>query len=226
MPESFLEQHRRTHHTRPIMNARDIDSSQFSDFAANGVGVITGFVVSLTTPISKKIQLTRGRVVGPDAKEMRVALGPEVQGTAYTKGLSGDSALFDVEANLESLSGTYAALDPASHSILITIDTTTNRPHALKITNAERTAIEGAIGAGEAGEATGSFDAATADHRARNRASVKNPDGAAAANGEIAGVDTSVEFVVATATLDGVGGDIDVVLVRRERKQDWTAMNL
>lgn len=223
MPEKFLDQQRRTNHTRPIMNDRDTDVSQFSDFATNGVGVVTGFVCALTSPISTSIQVSKGRAIGPRGDEVRVA-PTSITGTSYQKALTADSSLVNVKDILESLSGAYATLDPTSHDILITLETATGRVRALKITNAEKTAIDAAIGAGETGEASADFDAATADHRARGNATLKDPDGVPGTDGQLPTTSAFTEYVLATVSLDATGGDIDTVTLRRERKQNFTDM--
>lgn len=224
MPEKFLDQMARTHNTKPFMNGRRIDRKNFDQSVVNGIGIVSGFQVAVTTPVSKKVQVTQGLATGPDGEQIRVGIDVNLSEQDYRKALFLDSALADISLLLESLSGAYATLDPVTHSVLLTLDINSDRIRALKITNAEKTAIDAAITASENVDANPEFEPATADHRARLRGSFKNPDGFAGATGVIAGVNAATEFVLATLTLGAVGGNITVVTMRRERKIAWASL--
>lgn len=214
MPSKFLDQMSRNHIVKPMGNGRRIDLKNLD----LGVGVHLGFVPSVTAPVSALINITRGLASGPDGEEIRVATARNISAGDYGKALARDSYTVNVSETLESLSGAYATLDPATHSILITLDAERDVIRCLKITNAEAAAIEAAIGAGETGNANADFSAATANHRARLRGTFKNPD-------TFASVTTvAKEYVLATATLDVIGGNVSVVTLRRERKQVWATL--
>lgn len=214
MPSNFLDQMARNHIVKPMGNGRRIDLKNLD----LGVGVHLGFVPSVTAPVSSLINLTRGISVGPDGEEVRVATARNIAAGDYGKALARDIFTADVAATLESLSGAYATLDPGTHSILITLDISRDVVRFLKITNAEKTAIDAAITAPETGNANADFSAATADHRARLRGSYKSPDTFAAV------ATVAKEYVLATAILDGIGGNVSVVTLRREKKQPWASL--
>lgn len=225
MPEKHLDQMARVHNVKPQMNARRVDRKNFSHSVSNGVGIVSGFKVSVTSPVSKEVWVTHGLAVGPDGEEVRSGFDATKGESDFQRYLRRDAMLLSAELNLESLSGAYSALDPASHSLLITLDIANDRLRVLKITNAEKTAIDAAITAGETDDANPEFEPATADHRARLRAAHKDPDAAAGVVGGVDGLAASVnaatEYILATATLSGVGGNVSAVTVRRERKQPW-----
>lgn len=215
MPEKFLDAAARAHATKPFSSKRATALENLN----LGVGVHLGFTVAVTSPVSKKVLVRRGLAVGPDGAEIRVATDPKLSAADYRKAVNADEFAFDVEANLESLSETYATLNPASHALLITLDVKNHKLRALSITTAEKTAIDAAITASENSDAaaTGEFEEATVDHRARLRGSYKDPDTFAAAT-------VAEEYVLATATLAATGGNINAVTSRRERKQLWATM--
>lgn len=209
MAEKFLESMGRLHTTKPLMNDRKVEFKNL----VNGVGVVFGFTVSVTSPVSKKVNVTRGLAVGPDGKEFTVAIDPTVDGDEYRQALKNDSAVFDAEANLAG----YASVDPSTHALLFTLDAATETIKVHKITLAEKTSIEGAITG--SGDAVPEFKDATADHAARGKTSAKNPE-------TFASQDAATEYVLATATLAAVGGNINAVTVAREYRQPWADMVL
>jgi len=225
MPESFLEQQARTHNVKPMVNARRVDRRNFNHSVTNGVGVDSGFKLSLTTPVSSSVWVTRGLATGPDGEQIRFATDPKLSTQNYVKAQTALTSLFDAALNLESLTGAYSTLDPATHALLFTLDMEHDRIRALKITTAEKTAIDAAITAAETDDANPEFEAATADHRARRRGSFRDPDGVATVvlgvDGQIPFVNAATEYVLATATLTVIGGPITAVTIRRERKQPW-----
>ena len=225
MPEKHLDQMARVHNVKPSMNGRRVDRKNFAHSVSNGVGVTSGFKVSVTSPASKSIWVTHGLAVGPDGEELRAAYDATKNEADFQKYVRRDAMLYAVDLNLESLSGAFSTLDPASHSLLITLDVRDDRIRVLKITNAEKTAIDAAIAAGETDDANPEFEPATADHRARQRGVFKDPDGVAALVGGVDGViptvNAATEYILATAILSGIGGDVSAVTVRRERKQPW-----
>ena len=209
MAEAFQDQMSRTHNTRPMMNARAVNLENLKD----GVGVVLGFRVEPTDPISQKVKVSRGILVGPGGREIRIAVDPSLSATQYQKPLRSDFA----ELDLSGLIG--STLDPGVHAIMITVDSQTGSLKAHKITLAEQVDIDAAIAAD--GDAVSDFDAATGDHAARLRGTFKDPDTFA----ESAKVST--EYVIATAEIDGVGGDVDSVTdVSKERRQPFADMIL
>jgi hypothetical protein len=209
MPSTFQEQMGLTHHTKPVMGNRRINAKNL----INGVGVTQGFYSKVTSPISQKILVSRGIAVGPDGEEITVALDPTLQGVPYQKALTADWAEVDASAVI----GT--TLNPASHALLFTMDIVNDTIIVHKITTAEKGSIDAAI-TNPGDEATSAFDAATGDHAARGRGDFTNPDTFEA------GVTVATEYVLATATVDGVGGDIDAVTVKREQRVAWADMAL
>ncbi len=221
MPESFTKSMGRTHNTAPVMDARKTDIQNIYKYGTpNAIGVIGGFHTAVTAPTSTSVYVTRGTAVGPTGKEVLVATGGGLTGSDYQKALSGDRALLNVRTALGGT--TYDALDPATHSILLTIDTVRESLKCHKITSAEKTAIAAAV-VDLTSSTVLAFEAATADHVARGRTSLKNPD---SLNG--AAANTATEFVVAILDKDvvGAGGVISVVGVDRERDVwvDFTAL--
>lgn len=214
----------------PVKVSRRASLRNLSHSVTNGFGIISGFVLAQTSPASKLIWVSRGLAVGPDGKILDgIGADPTWDQNTYNRNLIADSVQFDLSRNLESLSGAYSTLDPASHAILLTLDLVNERLRCLKITTAEKTAIDTAIGAGETGEAAGAggeFDNATADHRARLHALIKNPDGVptAASGGVLPTLDLATEVVLGTITLAAIGTVTATVAQRRERKQAMSVM--
>ncbi len=206
MAESFTRSMGRTHNTAPIMNDRRTDGRNIAKYGA--IGVITGFHVGLTTPNSVNVSVTRGVALGPGGKEVLVGTSASLSASDFQKALTADASLFNVRTDLGA--AVYDAIDPAVHSILITVRTAGETLKAHKITVAEAAAITNADLAGF----DLSFEPSTGDHAARQRVSLKNPDNlnAAAAN-------TATEFILAIVEKDvaGVSGVIDTVTLRREK---------
>jgi hypothetical protein len=94
------------------------------------------------------------------------------------------------------------------------------------VTNAEAAAFAAAIAAdGDAVDPVGAgaeWDAATADHAARGRVTMKNPDDLLAAATKVAN-----EFILAFAVKDvaGSAGVITTVTMAQERRQPWSDMD-
>lgn len=213
MPESFQDQMDRTHNTRPMMNQRRINIENL----VNGVGVIVGFHIDLTSPISKKIQVSRGILAGPDGEQVRVALDPTLAGAEYQKALSANRTEFDASAVIDASGG----LDPSTHALLITVVAGRDIVKAHKITLAEQTAIETALGSefDVDKEAIAEFDAATGDHVARARGTFFDA--------EVGDTGTfASEYIIGTAAVDATGGDIDTVVNVKEKKVQFQKMAL
>lgn len=230
MAEKFAVQADRTSNLKPFSPARRTSIRNYAQNVVTGVGIITGFVANQQSAATKKVWVSRGLAVGADGKILDgIGSDPTWTPIVGQRSLIADAVEFDLSANLESLSGAYSALDPATHAILLTLDIVNERIRCLKITTAEKTSIDTAIGAGETGEASGSggeFDNATADHRARlHLAGVKNPDGIPVnTTGLLPTLDVATEFVLATITLAGIGGATATIAQRRERKQPLASM--
>lgn len=226
MPEKFLVATDRFSGTRPSSTTRRIDPKNLCDSVANGVGIVSGFVIQQQSPASKKIWISRGLAVGADGKILEgIGIDPSWDDTTFRKNLFADAVSFDLSANLESLSGAYATLNPATHSILVTLDIVNERFRCLKISNAESTAIQAAIGAGETAGDVVDFAAATADHRARLSAALKNPDGVVVnTTGIMATSNVATEFILGVVTLAATGTVTTTKVQRRERKIAWASM--
>lgn len=214
MPESFTKSMGRTHNTAPVMDARKTDIANIYKYGATtAIGVIGGFHVAVTAPTSTSVSVSRGLALGPTGKEVLVAVGGGLSGSDYQKALTGNAALLNVRTAVGD--SVYDAIDPANHSILVTLDTVNEKLKAHKITAAEAAAITNTDLAGF----DLSFEAATADHAARGRSSLRNPDAlnSAAAN-------TATEFILAIVDKDvaGAGGVIGTVTLRRE-KATWVS---
>lgn len=213
MPTNFSESMGLVHNTKPMMDKRGTDPRNL----VLGVGILEGFVISPTTPNSTSVNITRGLAVGPDGKQIRGAVDPQLSQSDFNKAIRLASFPFDLKANFESLSGAWASIDPAANAVLVTLDIVNEKFRALNITVAEATAIEAAIASGETGNAIAAFDAATADHRARLSGSFASPESQAV-------VAVATEYILGVATLAGVGTVISGVSQRRERKQVWGSM--
>jgi hypothetical protein len=238
MPEKFLHQMERTHNTAPVMNARRINDKNLLNPVGLGgdpafgpiIGVILGFKAAVTAPTSSKVLVTRGIAVGPDGEEIRVAMDPTDTAQDYAKALTRDFQEFDVRNALKTPGGSaptdYDGIDPATHQIMITLDMVNDRLRAHKVTNAEAAAFAAAIAAdGDAVDPVGAgaeWDAATADHAARGRVTMKNPDDLLAAATKVAN-----EFILAFAVKDvaGSAGVITTVTMAQERRQPWSDMD-
>lgn len=238
MPEKFLDQMARTHATRPMVDSRRIsDANMVVPAGAGGagafgpvIGIVQGFKVGTTAVNSSKVRVTRGIAVGPAGEEIRVGVDPKASATQYYKDLNADILEFDVRANLvtptTTAPATYDALDPATHQIMITLDTVNDRLKAHVVTAAEAADFQAAItpdgDAVDPVSAGAEWDAATADHAARGRVTMKNPDDLLAAATKVAS-----EFILAFVEKDvvGAGGVIDTVTMAQERRQPWEDMD-
>jgi hypothetical protein len=206
MPESFTKTMGRTHNTAPMVNARKVDSRNLAKYGA--IGVISGFHVAVTPVNSVNVNVTRGIGLSPAGKEVLVAVDPRSSANVQAQALARDASPFDVRAALTAT--IYDAIDPAVHSILLTVDTVREIVKAHKITVAEAAAIGNTDLAGF----DLSFEASSADHAARGRVSQKNPDTLNAAAQNVA-----TEFILAVVEKDvaGVAGVVDTVTLRREK---------
>jgi hypothetical protein len=211
MPETFIQQMGRTHHTKPIMNARDTDERVIQRFG--GIGVRTGFHTALDPAgNSINVQVTRGLIVGPNGEQLTTALDSSRTPAASQQAILRDFALVNVRALLGA--ATYDALVDTTHQILLTVESATHAFKAHKITTAEATAIKAAITDLGTGVASSDFDSATADHAARGNVSRKDPDDL---NGSAALVATEIVIAVLEKSNALPTGVIDVVTLERER---------
>lgn len=213
MPETFIEQMGRTHHTKPIMNARDTDERDIQRLG--GIAIRTGFHTVLDPAgNSINVQVTRGLILGPNGGKLTTALDSSRTPQDSTKAIRSDFALVNVRAILGA--AVYDALNDASHQILLTVDSVTHSFKAHKITSAESVTIKGQItDLAPAGSALGAgFDSATGDHAARGNISRKDPDNL---NGSAALVAT--EFIIAVLEKSNAlaTGVIDLATLERER---------
>jgi hypothetical protein len=206
MPESFTKTMGRTHNTSPMVNARKVDARNLAKYGA--IGIASGFHTAVQAPTSVLVNVSRGIAIGPAGKEILVGADPSASSQVQSQSLFKDVSPFDVRARLTA--AVYDAIDPAAHSILLTLDTVRESIKAHKITVAEAAAITNADLAGF----DLSFEAATADHAARGRVSQKNPDTLNAAAQNVA-----TEFILAIVVKDVVGalGVISAVTLRREK---------
>jgi hypothetical protein len=213
MPEKFIDQMARTHHTKPMMNARDTDEKSIQLYG--GIGVRTGFHTVLDPAgNSINVQVTRGLIVGPLGGKLTTGNDGSRTPQAAAQAIVRDFALVNVRSLLGA--AVYDALVDTTHQILLTIDSVTHGFKAHKITSAEATTIKGQItDLAPAGSALGAgFDSATGDHAARGNVSKVDPDNL---NGTAALVAT--EFILAVLEKSDAtpAGVIDLVTLERER---------
>jgi hypothetical protein len=213
MPEAFSKLVNRTSNTTPMGSVRKVDVRNLAKYGA--LGIMTGFHVAVQTVNSVLLNVSRGIAVGPGGKEVLVGADPMASTQVQAQALFLDVSPFDVRANLTA--AIYNAIDPAAHSIMLTLNTVTEVIKAHKITVAEAAAITNADLAGF----DLSFEAATADHAARGRVSQKNPDTLNAAAQNVA-----TEFILAIAVKNVLGapGVLSAVTLRRE-KSAYTDFN-
>ncbi len=149
--------------------------------------------------------------MGPNGGKLTTGNDGSRTSQAAAQAIVRDFALVNVRALLGAAA--YDALDPASHSILLTVDSVTHGFKAHVITGAEKTTITGQITDLGGGVGVG-FDSATGDHAARGNLSRLDPDNL---NGTATLVAT--EFIIAVVDKDvsGPAGVIDTVALERER---------
>jgi hypothetical protein len=206
MPEAFSKLVNRTSNTAPMGSVRKVDVRNLAQYGA--LGIMTGFHTAVQVVNSVLLNVSRGIAVGPGGKEVLVGADPTASSQVQAQALFLDASPFDVRANLTA--AIYNAIDPAAHSILLTLNTVTEVIKAHKITVAEAAAITNADLAGF----DLSFEALTADHAARGRVSQKNPDTLNAAAQNVA-----TEFILAIAVKNVLGapGVLSAVTLRREK---------
>lgn len=225
MAEPFLTAQARTHHVRPMSSRR----KEYKNFL-NGVAIINGFNITVTNPVSKGVIVSRGLAVGPDGKEVTVALDPTMTANAALSALHADTYRFDAQANLttpgSAAPAAYNATDPATHGLMFTLDIVNENIKVRKITNAERTGsasfLQAITDTGDAIPPTASgtginWDAATADHIARPRGTFTDPD-------LFASDICATEYIIAFATLAATGTNINAVVMSQERRQPFVDM--
>lgn len=211
MPDTFLKQMGRTHHTLPMMDRRSTDERTIAHYG--GIGVRSGFHVAAQAVPNRTVLVSRGILVDPNGKEFGTATDVTRSAQDALKALTADAYTVNVDDLLTD--AVYDAIDPAAHSILLTVDATNEMFKAHRITAAESAAIQAAVvdlTSVTAGLAY--FEAATGTHAARGRVSRKNPDALNAAATKVA-----TEFILAILDKDvaGAGGVISTVVLMREK---------
>jgi hypothetical protein len=211
MPNPFLKQMGRTHHTAPMMDLRGTDERLIAHYG--GIGVRTGFQVTPTAVPSRTVMVSRGVIVDPNGKEFTVGTDPYRSAQDAMKSLTADFYTVNVDELLTD--AIYDGIDPAAHAILLTMDATTETFKAHKITVAEVALVAaGAVDLTSVTAGLAYFEAATVDHAARGRVSRTNPDALISATTKVA-----TEFILAVLAKNvlGVPGVINAVTLKREK---------
>lgn len=211
MPETFLKQMGRTHHTAPMMDRRSTDERTIAHFG--GIGVRTGFHVAAQAVPDRTVLVSRGVIVDPNGKEFGTATDATRSAQDAVKALTADAYTVNVDNILGD--AVYDAIDPAVHSLLLTVDSANEVFKVHKVTVAEAAAIAAAVvDLTSVTPALAYFEAATVDHAARLRVSRKNPD---ALNS--AAVKVATEFILAILAKDiaGAAGVLSTVTLKREK---------
>jgi len=211
MPDAFLKQMGRTHYTKPMPDLRSTDERAIATYG--GIGVRTGFHVAAQAVPDRTVLVTRGVILDPNGKEFSVASDSTRSAQDALKALTADT----YTVNIDDLLGdaVYDAIDPAVHSILLTVDATTEMLKVHKITVAEDAAIvAGVVDLTSVTAGLAYFEGATGDHAARLRISRKNPDNL---NAVVTNVASEYILAILAKDIAGAAGVINTVTLKREQ---------